>query len=53
MDHLYLVFSIFCIHRNILYDLTFVFRIKQIDKCFVIFISYEIKNNIMLATFRE
>lgn len=47
--------NIFCFlyHKDILYGLTFVFRTKQIDKCFVIFISYEIKSNIILVIFRE
>ena len=53
MHHLYLVFSIFCIHKTILYNLIFVFRIEQIDKCLGIFISYEIKSNIILVIFRE
>lgn len=52
-DHLHLVFSMFCIPKNILYDQTFAFRIKQIDKCFVIFILYEIKSSIILAIFKE
>lgn len=53
IHHLYLVFSIFCIHKTNLYNLIFVFRIEQIDKCLVIFISYEIKSNVILVIFRE
>lgn len=44
---------IFCTPKNIYYDLTFLFSIEHIDKCFIILTWYEIKHNNVLLIFKE